>query len=195
MKGISNGVKLIVGLGNPGLRYKNTRHNIGFLTIEILAKELGLSFKRDSTTHSFLAKAKTLRNEFFLAKPDTFMNLSGKSVNSLVKKYKIKHKDILIICDDLNLEPGQIKLKTQGAAGGHNGLSSIIESLKTKEFNRLKIGIGRPRHAENFSDFVLEEFSAHEKKEILSAIEEANFCILAWIEKGTDFAMNKFNKR
>ena len=188
-------MKLIAGLGNPGLRYKNTRHNVGFWVVNLVAKKLDLDFRKDSLTQSYLAQGKILEEKFILAKPDTFMNLTGRAISSLVKKYKIIHKDILVICDDLNLEPGEIRLKKQGSSGGHKGLSSIIESLKTKELARLKIGIGRPRHAEDFSEFVLEEFSRQEKKEVTSAIDKAALCALAWLEEGIETAMNKFNKR
>jgi len=139
-------MKLIAGLGNPGYRYKGTRHNAGFLIIEALAKTYKISLKKERGILSLSGKGRVNGCDVILAMPLTYMNLSGQAVVPLLKKYKINQQDLLVVCDDLDLELGRQKLKASGSSGGHRGLKSIADVLESQEFSRLRIGIGRPPH-------------------------------------------------
>lgn len=184
-------MKLIVGLGNPGIEYKFTRHNFGSFIIEALAQELGANFKRSIFAKSRIAKAIYHDEEILLLLPLTFMNLSGRAVNYILRKYKIALNDILVVCDDTNLDFGKIRIKPAGSDGGHNGLKSIISSLQSREFARLRIGIGSA--GKDLAKYVLEDFSKEEKKELKSYAESAVKACLLWIKSGIEEAMNKFN--
>lgn len=172
-------MKLICGLGNPGLRYKNTRHNVGFLTIDNFVK---------------INKGRVDNKEIFLLKPQVFMNNSGAAVREAVKKFDIELKDILIVCDDINLELGTIRFRAKGSAGGHRGLKSIIEELNTENFNRLRIGIGSDSNTA-LRDYVLSKFRADEKKLLKEVVNKAAEAIPVWVEEGIEAAMNGFNKK
>ena len=201
-------MKLIVGLGNPGKFYRDSRHNIGFLVVKALAKAYKISFKQDSGALSLVGKGKIGEQNILLAMPITYMNLSGSAVGALLKKYKIDKDNLLIICDDLDLDFGRLKIKSSGSSGGHRGLQSIIESLGGKNFSRLRIGIGRPllsgtlkvkiklseRHTD-MRDYVLSHFSRGEKKEFLQILEKAADCCRIWATEGVDKCMNIFNQR
>lgn len=188
-------MKLIVGLGNPGRLYKYSRHNIGFLVLERLAEDLKISLKKEADAYSSSGKGKIGGNEVILAEPLTFMNLSGSAVKALFKKYKIDLKDILVICDDMDLELGRLKIKQAGSSAGQRGLKSIIYSLGSNNFNRLRIGIGRPKENQDAKEYVLSSFSKAEKKTVEFIIDEACACASAWANEGITEAMNKFNKR
>ena len=138
-------MKLIVGLGNVGALYEHTRHNVGFDTIDILASNLSLSFKEEKAFKGYICQANIMGHKAILLKPTTFMNLSGDSIALVMKFYKIDVKDLVVISDDLDMEPGKIRFRTKGSAGGHNGLKSIIANLHTEEFKRVKIGISRDK--------------------------------------------------
>ena len=146
---ISDGTKLIVGLGNPGLIYAGSRHNVGFAVLKSLAGSLKINFKRDSSVSALVAKDKLPQKDIVLALPQTYMNLSGIAVVALLKKFKINPKDLLVVCDDLDLELGKMKIRPQGSSGGQRGIASIIERLGTQDFCRLRIGIGRPKSSES----------------------------------------------
>ncbi len=186
-------MKLIVGLGNPGRAHRNFRHNIGKRIVEELTREFKIKLIQDKDTRSKIGAGRIKGNKFFLAHPVIFMNQSGESVSLLLKKYKLSNKDLLIICDDLDLNLGKIRIRAQGASGGHKGLESIIEHLKTKEFSRLKIGIGRPVCRDNIKDFVLTSFNREEKENIKKTIERTADCCRVWLTQGMSKAMNKFN--
>ncbi len=183
-------MKLIVGLGNPGVKYKNTRHNLGFLTVDNLALEYKLRQKALNTCSSRIAK----HRYFIIAKPQTYMNLSGKAVQCLVKKFKISIEDILVVFDDVNLDLGRFKIVQGGSTYGHNGLKSIVDSLKDKNFSRLRIGIGSNSRGD-LTDFVLGNLTRKEIIAIDSQLENITDCCKNWIEKGVNSAMNKHNKR
>jgi PTH1 family peptidyl-tRNA hydrolase len=187
-------MKLIVGLGNPGIVYANSRHNIGFLVVKSLSKEKKINLRRDKGAIALSAKFKYLDEEILIAIPLTFMNLSGLAVSSLIKKYKVALKDILIICDDLDLEFGRLKLKPKGSSGGHRGLTSIINSISSQNFARLRIGIGRPHSKIVVSEYVLSSFGHRHKEPLKKVINEACACVDSWIKEGIDRAMNAFNK-
>lgn len=187
-------MKLIVGLGNPGLRYAGTRHNIGFRIIKALGKLYKVGFKKDRNSRSLTAEAKDKEQGFILAMPLNYMNLSGGAVKELAARYKAGNQDILVVCDDIDLEFGRIKIKPSGSSGGHRGLKSIIDSLATQGFARLRVGVGRPGGGIEPAEHVLLDFSRAERKELPLVIERAAECCRAWLGQGIDKSMNNFNK-
>ena len=194
---ISNGTKLIVGLGNPGLIYAGSRHNVGFAVLKSLAGYLKINFKRDSSVSALVAKEKLLQQDVVLALPQSYMNLSGIAVKALLKKFKIDPKDLLIVCDDLDLELGKIKIRPQGSSGGQRGLKSIIEQLGTQDFCRLRIGIGRPKSSgsQDAAKYVLSGFLRKEKAVVKQIEEDAISCCLSWTANGIEQTMNMYNTR
>jgi len=168
-------MKLIVGLGNPGKKYSNTRHNLGFMVIDALAKKHGLDFKKCRRTGSLRTPAKINGQNHMLAKPMTFMNRSGESVLKLMNFYKVKPHDLWVVQDDIDLALGKIRVKNKiSSSGGHQGIASIIAKLGQTPFNRLKIGIGSNREARTPAErYVLQKFSDHENKAIALAIDQA----------------------
>ena len=188
-------MKLIVGLGNPGKIYTDSRHNIGFSVVKNIARPHKISLKREKGELWQSAKIKIGNQNVVLATPFTFMNLSGIAVSGLLKKYKIGLDDLLIVCDDLDLEFGRLKLGSRGSSGGHRGIKSIIDSIGSPEFARLRIGIGRPRQNTDAADYVLSPFNKREKEELKEIIERALDCCYMWVAKGVTETMNIFNKR
>lgn len=188
-------MKLIVGLGNPGEAYAGSRHNIGFSVVKALARKYKVSLKKDFGIYSLSAKVKISRQTVTLALPLTFMNLSGIAVSRLIKKNKTDLKDLLIVCDDLDLEFGRLKLRPSGSSAGHKGVQSIIDSLKSNEFSRLRIGIGRPNKNTETADYVLSAFYEKEKEQLRETIEKALDCLESWVGKGVTEAMNIFNNK
>jgi PTH1 family peptidyl-tRNA hydrolase len=183
--------KLIVGLGNPGRKYANNRHNVGFQCLDRLAEAWGLSFSRRKHK-ALLAQGETAGLKVILAKPQTFMNLSGEAVERLARFYKVPPKDILVIYDDLDLPVGKIRLRPEGGSGGHKGMKSIIEHLGTNGFCRLRVGIGRPPHGDPV-DYVLGDFAPDERIAIDEARERAVSAVELWLAEGIVVAMNKYN--
>ena len=186
-------MKLIVGLGNPGKIYKYSRHNIGFLLIDILTKKWGIKLKRDLLTKSCFGKGKIEDKKVILACPLTFMNLSGHSVNLLLNKHDLGPENMLVAFDDLDLEWGRIRIRPKGSSGGHKGVESIIRALGSCNFVRLRIGIGRPRQKKEVINHVLNSFSRREKDQLSEYLERAADCCKTWVILGTNKAMNKFN--
>ncbi|MFH1593395.1 MAG: aminoacyl-tRNA hydrolase [Candidatus Omnitrophota bacterium] len=187
-------MKLIVGLGNPGLRYRNTRHNIGFLVVKEIAGRFNIAVRK-RRCRGILGEGKGCGEKITLFMPQTYMNLSGEAVREIAKAKKIESIDLLVICDDINLQFGLIRLRKSGSSGGHNGLESIINCMGTSGFPRLRIGIGRDRVSGNTSNFVLRPFSGDEISHINCIIGEGADCVNKWIEEGADKAMSSFNKR
>ncbi|MEW5758741.1 MAG: aminoacyl-tRNA hydrolase [Candidatus Omnitrophota bacterium] len=183
-------MELIIGLGNPGLEYKYTRHNIGFIILDKLAKDSGIKFRKDKISHSSLGK--DIKNEIVLAKPETFMNLSGGAVSKLIKNYNINLNKLLIIYDDVDLDFGRIKFSFGSSSGGHKGVESVINSLKSKEFCRLRFGIGRNSRMDT-SDFVLSRFRKEELGCLEKLIEDASQAAMFWHNFGIKKAMDKYN--
>jgi PTH1 family peptidyl-tRNA hydrolase len=188
-------MKLIVGLGNPGLLYRASRHNAGSRLIKELAARHKISIRRNSLTYSMEGKGVLEGQGFILAQPLTYMNLSGRSVKALLKRHNVKRQDLLVVCDDMDLDVGLIRIRPHGSSGGHKGLKSIIDSLTGDDFARLRIGIGRPAPHEETTDFVLKSARREEKKEFSQAIDEAIACCQAWIKEGIVEAMNQFNRK
>lgn len=188
-------MRLIVGLGNPGIIYRNSRHNIGIRVVKSLAREHNIKLRQDKSTFSKQGRGKIKNTDFVLAHPLLFMNLSGGSISSLLKKYKLPGEDFLIVCDDLDLPIGEIRFRPRGSSGGHRGLRSIIEHIGTSNFARLRIGIGRPttRDKDRIKDFVLSSFSKQDKVIINKTINKAVERCRAWLLEGMIQAMNRYN--
>jgi PTH1 family peptidyl-tRNA hydrolase len=186
-------MKLIVGLGNPGSTYRDSRHNIGFSVIKEIAKAEKIVLKKDINVVS--GKGKIEGQNIILAMPLTFMNLSGAAVTSLFKKYKIELDSLLIVCDDLDLELGRIKIRPSGSSGGHRGLKSIIDCLGTNSFPRLRLGISRPGSYVDAAEYVLSPFTKRENKQIKDTIKRASDCCRVWLIEGMTESMNIFNTR
>ena len=184
---------LIVGLGNPGKEYEKTRHNCGFRAIDMLAQTLGC--KIDKAKFQGLYGQVTYQNrKLFLLKPMTYMNLSGKSVLQLSAYYQIPPQRIIVLFDDISLEPGRLRIRSDGSAGGHNGIKSIISELGSQDFPRVKIGVGAKAHAEqDLADWVLSNFSASEEKALASALERAADAALCIMDSGVPEAANRYN--
>jgi len=187
-------MKIIVGLGNPGPRYKDTRHNVGFSVIQALSKKLKISVNKKKYRGLF-GKGVFGEEEIILFMPGTYMNLSGEAVKELLKKNQIKPEMLLVIYDDIDLKFGFIRFREKGSHGGHNGVESVINHVGTKEFPRLRIGIGKSEKPEDVSRFVLSSFDSGEKTALKGIIENAKNCVLTWIENGSHEAMTKFNKK
>jgi len=185
---------MVVGLGNPGEEYARTRHNIGFRVIDLLAEKLQISVKKRKFS-SRTGEGEFSDKKLILIKPWLFMNRSGLSVAAAVNFYKLTvQSDLIVITDDMALEPGRIRIRAKGSAGGHKGLCDIIEKLGTDEFCRLRIGIGQSGQGEAV-DFVLDEPLEEEKSLIGKAIAKAQEAVLFWLEHNAEEAMNKFNSR
>jgi PTH1 family peptidyl-tRNA hydrolase len=185
-------MKLIVGLGNPGSSYEGTRHNIGF---DVLA-ELSLQWRAGRPKLRFEAQLSEVNFEgekVLLAAPQTFMNLSGRSVQQIVKFFQIPHADVLVICDDMNLKLGQLRFRASGSAGGQKGLFSILQVCGTEEIPRLRIGIGRPAEGRDVTSFVLTKFQKDELSDVDLAVRNASAGIEIWIRDGISAAMNAVN--
>jgi len=188
-------IKLIVGLGNPGKEYVNTRHNAGFWWLNTLAHQHNIQFKADSKFHGLFARSALHGHEIYLLKPQTFMNVSGRSVGALAKFYKIDAAQILVVHDELDLPPGSAKLKLGGGHGGHNGLKDIIAHLGTKEFWRLRLGIGHPGERSEVSNFVLNAPRKEEQGLIDAAMQQAQDVAPLLIQGKLEAAMLKLHSK
>jgi PTH1 family peptidyl-tRNA hydrolase len=185
-------MKLVVGLGNPGRKYAGTRHNVGFDVVVLLARRFSAPAPR-SAFQADVTEAAIHGERVLLAAPQTYMNLSGRSVRQIVDFYKLSLDQLLVVCDDLNLPPGRLRLRASGSAGGQKGLQNIIEHLGTEEFPRLRLGIGRPPPPIDAVDYVLMRFPADERELIAAAIEQAAQAVELWVRVGTSAAMNQVN--
>jgi len=186
-------IKLIVGLGNPGRQYEKTRHNAGFLFLDVLAQKLGCTWSNESRFQGLFAEGNIANGKVMLLKPDTFMNRSGQSVGKVARYYKLLPEEILVVHDELDFNPGAVKLKKDGGHAGHNGLRSIIEHLGSKEFYRLRIGIGRPAVGKVVADFVLSSPSKREWEMLGNAFDLSRSFIGQMITGDMAGVMNKLN--
>jgi len=182
---------LVVGLGNPGPRYAKTRHNVGFMVADLLAGRLGAAFKVHKKSGAEIVTGRLGHRPVVLAKPRTYMNESGRQVGPLAKFYSVSPADIIVIHDELDIEFGQIRLKLGGGEGGHNGLRSVAEALGTKDFQRVRIGIGRPPGRKDPAAFVLENFTAAERTQVPTICEMAADACELLIELGLEPAQNQ----
>ena len=187
-------MKAIVGLGNPGSRYENTRHNIGFMVLDAFAKKHKLSFTPDKGEYYSVGSSLIETSHFYLYKPTTFMNLSGNAVSHILEKTNIDLDDLLVITDDINLPTGNIRYRESGGDGGHNGLSSIIYSLETNKFNRLRFGVGSDFEHGKMPNYVLDKFYENEKEIIRLGVEFSVKLIEKFILAGKEEMMNYYSK-
>lgn len=186
---------IIVGLGNPGREYGNTRHNIGWDVIDVLADRAHVDVL-EKKHKAIIGKGVIAGQKCILAKPQTYMNLSGESVRELVDYYKIDEKtELIVISDDVSLEVGQIRIRKKGSAGGHNGLKSIIGHLGHDTFQRVKMGVGEKPKGYDLADWVLGHFSKEERKLMDDAAKRAAEAIELMITEGADVAMNRYNRK
>jgi len=187
----------VVGLGNPGSKYKFTRHNIGFRVVDSLAQDIEIEFKKVKSYYSLISRGMINNHKVMLVKPQTFMNLSGRAVSKVVSYYKIPLQDLLIVYDDLNLELGQIKIRKKGSTGGHKGMESIMQYLHSEEIPRLRIGIGNPSINFNFDcvSYVLSNFNVDEEDKIKEAIKLSAEAIKTIIEDDFEKTMRKYNRK
>lgn len=184
-------IRLIVGLGNPGPRYQNSRHNAGFMVLDRFAEEHDLAFKR-KRFNALIAEGEVAGHRVVLAKPQTFMNSSGEAVGKLYAFFKIAPQDLIVVYDDLDLPLGKIRLRAQGSSGGHHGMESIIGRIGTTDFPRLRIGIGRPNPDADI-DHVLGSFESSERAAMKETFGRAADAVGVWLAQGIDSAMNRFN--
>lgn len=184
---------LIVGLGNPGSEYQKTRHNCGFRAIDILADSLGCKVDKGKF-QGLYGQTKYNGKKLFLLKPQTYMNLSGKSVLQLSAYFHIPPQRIIVIFDDISLDTGCLRIRRDGSAGGHNGIKSIINELGSQDFPRIKIGVGgKPNPDADLADWVLSSFSASEEKKLNTVFENAGKAALCLIDSGIQEAANRYN--
>ncbi|MCX5750360.1 MAG: aminoacyl-tRNA hydrolase [Candidatus Saganbacteria bacterium] len=185
---------LILGLGNPLPEYVQTRHNLGYMVAEELALRLGnRTFKNHRKCHALISEADYEGRHLILAENQTFMNESGQSAQGLLHWYKIKSTSLILIYDDLDLEPGKIRIRAKGNAGGHHGVESVISHLKTNEFVRVRVGIGKPPLGMEGAAYVLHRIPTAQQESISSAVTQATDAVLDIVSHGIEHAMNVFN--
>ena len=183
---------LIVGLGNPGREYRETRHNVGFMVVDLVGLDFGIQLSR-LQSRALVGSGTWKGRKVILAKPQTYMNLSGQAVSSLVRFYKIPFEDLLVVHDDLDLAVGTLRIRPGGGSAGQKGLASIIQQLGTEEFPRLRVGIGHPQGQRDVADYVLDSFFSSEKDLVLEVLDRAVEAVKDFILYGINHAMNQFN--
>jgi PTH1 family peptidyl-tRNA hydrolase len=187
-------VRVIVGLGNPGREYEGSRHNVGFLVVAGLADGCGIRLA--AGRGDFMSGAGRLESEHvMLVMPLTFMNASGRAVSQVLGQTGAEASELLVVCDDVDLPLGQLRLRRSGSDGGHRGLASIAGSLGTEEFARLRVGVGRPPDGSDTADFVLDAFSESESQTVEDMVARAQLAVRTLVREGMDHAMNEFNRR
>lgn len=186
-------MKLIVGLGNPGKEYEETRHNCGFMVMDRLSEKLNESICQNKFKGLY-TKFKYHGEDVILLKPQTYMNLSGDSVSAIMQFFKINQDDLLVIYDDLDMPVGKLRLRKNGSAGGHNGIKSIIAHLNSQEFKRIRVGIDRHKYMK-VVDYVLSRFSKEENEAIDQGIENAANAVIDFLDHDFDYVMNRYNQR
>jgi len=183
---------LIVGLGNPEPEYSNTRHNMGFDVINKLSEKFNIPVDKKGLD-SLYGMGQINEKKVILVKPQTYMNLSGEAVIKFVNYFKIEKQDIVVIYDDIDINPGIVKIRKKGSAGTHNGMKSVLENLKTEEFSRIRIGTGKPENKNELIKYVISKLTKDEYKELESGIELGAKAVTQILEDGIDIAMNKIN--
>jgi len=186
-------LKLVAGLGNPGEKYRGTRHNVGYEVADLIARRHGLTFE-SAPVEAMQARWRRDGDVVVLFKALTFMNLSGEAIGGLARFYKIETPEILIVCDDVNLPLGRLRARTSGSEGGHNGLRSVAAALGTTDYARLRVGVGRGDERRDLADHVLARFEPEEWNGIDSAIARAADAVETWVERGIEDVMNVYNR-
>ena len=187
-------MKIIIGLGNPGRKYERTRHNAGFMAIDELARSLRFDLSQEKY-HALVGRGRIGDIETLLAKPQTFMNESGRSVGAILRYTYASPADLVVVHDELDLPLGAVRVKNGGGHGGHNGLRSLIEHLGTADFVRVRIGVGRPDPGRDAADYVLSPFSADEREAAAGSVARAADAVRDIVLEGAVKAMNRFNKQ
>jgi PTH1 family peptidyl-tRNA hydrolase len=187
-----NEIFLVVGLGNPGREYATTRHNIGFRIADRLAEALGARFSRQQS-NALVATGNRGDSKVILAKPQTYMNLSGQSVASLVRFHKVPLAHLMVCCDDIDLPFGSLRVRASGGSAGQRGMQSILDSLATKEVPRLRIGVGRPPGRMDAADYVLRAFDPEEEEALPAIVEKAARAVLTFVDSSLEDVMNRYN--
>lgn len=184
---------LVVGLGNPGKKYEGTRHNAGFMAADALAEKLGIRMDRVKF-HALIGDGMCGSQRILLAKPQTYMNLSGQAVDEILSFYKIHPERLLVMCDDISLEPGHLRIRRKGSHGGQNGMRNIIDMVETDQFTRIKLGVGKKPHPDyDLADWVLSHFTQNELKEMAQSAQNAAAAVELIVGGGIDKAMNLYN--
>ena len=185
-------MKLIVGLGNPGKEYENTRHNVGFHYIDNFAKSLGLKIEKEKFNGLY---CDTIINgeKVILLKPQTYMNLSGEAVRECMDFYKIKPEELIVIYDDVDTDLGNVRIRIKGSAGTHNGMKSVIENISTEEFARIRVGIGKPEDGEDMISYVIGAIKEEDKEGLEKGVEKAFEAVVISLKENIDIAMNRLN--
>ena len=186
-------VKVVAGLGNPGGKYENTPHNVGFDAVDRLAAVCGCQFKQSLKFKAEIVKTQIGSESVVLIKPQTFMNLSGESIGALLRFYKVAPVDLIVLFDDVDLELGRIRVKPCGGSGGHNGLKSVIQHVGMGDFVRVRMGVGRGESRGNVMSHVLHKFTSGDRDSIESMVSTAVDSVYEILESGVDSAMNRFN--
>ena len=183
---------LIVGLGNPEPEYSNTRHNMGFNVVNKIAQEYQISLDK-SKFNGLYGKGIIENEKIVIIKPQTYMNLSGESIVQFANFYKVEMDTIIVVYDDIDTEPGKIRVRRSGSAGTHNGMKSIVSCLNTEDFPRVRVGIGMSQHKHDLMNYVIGHINKEEKEELSKGIDLAKYAIVEILRNGIDTAMNKFN--
>lgn len=183
---------IIAGLGNPGKQYEGSRHNVGFMTLDVLADRYHIDVS-EKAHKALIGKGVIEGNKVILVKPQTFMNLSGESIRSVLDYYKAEPSEFIVIYDDISLEPGSLRIRKKGSAGGHNGIKNIIAHLGTQEFPRVRVGVGAKPPRLDLADYVLGRFSKGEKELMEQAYQDGAAAAVSMMTEGIDAAMNHFN--
>jgi len=186
-------VKIVVGLGNPEKRYETTPHNVGYVTVDMLAGRLQYRMRRSFRFNSRMGKGRAAGEKLLLVKPETYMNNSGTAVGRIVRYYRAELKDLIVVLDDADLELGRLRVKAKGSSGGHRGLASVIEHVHSDAFTRIRIGIGRDENNDNLVKHVLLPFSEKDRSAAEAAASRAADAVLCVLEQGNEAAMNAFN--
>lgn len=183
---------VVVGLGNPGKQYENTRHNVGFNVIDILAKEYDISVSKIKHK-ALIGEGRVGSEKVLLVKPQTYMNLSGETLIDIYNYYKVDMDNIIVIYDDIDLDVGKIRIRKKGSGGTHNGMRSIIKCLGANDFPRVRVGVSKPKPGQDLADFVLSRFRKEENDDVELGLEKAAKAVDVMIKDNVDLAMNKYN--
>jgi PTH1 family peptidyl-tRNA hydrolase len=188
------GVKLVVGLGNPGRKYTRTRHNVGFRVLDVLADRLGAAVDKKRFEALYTA-VPTPAGRVVLVAPQTYMNLSGRAVGHFLRYFKAEAGGVLVVCDDIALPLGTIRLRARGSSGGQKGLASVLRELGTQEVSRLRVGVGAPPGQVEAADYVLGRFTEDDERTLGPVLQRAADCVEVWLAHGAAEAMNRFNAK
>ncbi|MBM3198133.1 MAG: aminoacyl-tRNA hydrolase [Chlamydiae bacterium] len=184
---------VLVGLGNPGIAYEYTRHNLGYLALEAFASQCALTFRRVKPVYGLVAQGHIQGKNVFLLKPETYMNSSGEAVKAFLAYYRLLPSSLCVVCDDIYLPLGKIKMRASGGDGGHNGLKSISSHLGIQSYARLRIGVGEPGGEQDLADHVLSSFTLEEQQQIPPVLQRVSDALLCWMGEGIVAAMQKAN--